>query len=93
VKHLKCHPSIFPDRRCINIPRELLAGAGSIILARQRGAGLQPFALCLPHQVYVEDLPKLLDGARELWALPVGARARWVQIAGPNPGETHGDLR
>jgi len=91
MKHLKCCPSIFgKDKPCIVIPDELLAGARSIVLARQHGYGWEPFAVRLPHQVYVNDLPRLLDGARELWALPVGVRAGWVQLAGPNPGEVHG---
>ena len=89
MRHLRCAPSIFgPDKRCINIPRELLCGAGSIVLARFR-YGFQPFALLLPHQIYVNDLPRLLDGASELWALPVGVEGRWFQVAGPHPGTVH----
>ncbi len=89
MKHLKCQPSIFgKDKPFIVIPRELLAGAESVVLARQR-YGFQPFSLRLPHQIYVDELPQLLDGASELWALPVGVAARWVQVAGPTPGVTH----
>lgn len=88
-RHLKCVPSIFGrDNPCVDIPQELLNGAGSIILARWDGY-LQPFAVRLPHQVYVKDIPRLLNGAPELWALPVGVAGKWFQIAGPAPGARH----
>ena len=90
MKHLRCRPSIFgKDWPHIVIPDPLLNGAGSIVLARQRGGGFEPFGLRLPHQVYVKDLPALLEGGAELWALPVGVEASWIQIAGPKPGTQH----
>lgn len=80
--HLRCERSIIPDRRCVVIPATALKGAGAIVLARRVPGGLVPFSLRLPHQVYVEDLDALMGPCQELWALPVGVEANWVQIAG-----------
>ena len=36
-------------------------GAGAVILCRNTGKGLEPFTLCLNHQVYVKKIEKAME--------------------------------
>lgn len=86
LRTTRLHTSHFGPH--LHIPH--LNGARSIVLATSRH-GLKPFAIRLPHQVYLGDALTAMrrESATELWALPVGVEGAWVQLVGPEPGVTH----
>ncbi len=64
---------------------ESFPGASRVILCRNRGYGYEPFNLRLPHQVYVEDVKKWVEGRRfEISVIGVPASIEFLQLEPPN---------
>ena len=69
----------FGDMCKLDIPD----GCDLVVLAVNDGFGLKPISLCLPHQVYVKDIQKLLKEheAKEIVAIPISSDT-YISIIG-----------
>lgn len=67
----------FGDQLVFDMP----AGADVVVICTQGQGGLEPISLCLPHQVYVDDVRKVMakHDCSEVVVIPARA-ADYVRI-------------
>jgi len=91
-------PSPFGPAFDVEFTNEQGKKASGLVVAVQRGAGHEPVALLLTHQLYKHKAESLLKeySAKELWVYPIYNPQEWTQVVLPEKEPWHsaqlGDL-